>query len=897
MDGIGVAWSAELQRTESMALGGAAFEAACGGELEGGAVDATDSELGDLEEEAEREHAAGMALGGAVLEATGNGELDGGALGAASSELEARARRAGVEMVARRVAAACGTAAVLDGLPVEVARGLQAGSADPHMLREPGEVTEPRWSTHRGMFSIDRLDPADPEELCLRPFPDLNPSPETDARVEPEAPLPDAPVVSAVEDVVPVETVKRLRRWERRVRACLKAARRGNPSLARQLRPPDLELRAGEHTVSGMDRWVWDLRPLSRGERAVPLAGSSRSSPPATNLDLAAVERLGEHYPDKAIVSEMLMGFSDDAVDVEQHIVLSPPHLGALRYAAEARAKVAKDVGKGWSAIEPNLPFWPVRVNPYSIVREERESGVKHRMTIDLSWPRASAGERDISVNGSIDRSEWVQVRMLRITQVAELVAILRTSGEEVLLWSFDCVAYYRMTGRQRSEVWRNCVAVEEGFVVDEREQFGDASAAVKCVRQSSFLAWLIRRAMQRVDAEFPPTRTSLLRWLEARRQALGASVEEPELGSCGMYVDDGGGASINDVLVDKWGAVLRRCGPDEHGTEGAVRGAPLRRAAAHFAAATAALRETGEESEESKECAPRRELVLLGMELSVIGEGRMRLSEHKRVRYAARAEAVLAREEKVCGREEFEALVHRLLFASYAMPVGRQFLHSLFCVLKAKFRLAGDRVMVTARVRKALGWWVAHLGAAHEGVPLACRGLFPAAGEEGVVVLYSDASGGFGFGGWAAWGQKVFYVAGAWSSEERDGIHINVKELFAMAAALASLVPATGARYAVEFTDNTVAQGAARRLAPSAHLLQMLVARRVQWLRENGVFSAVARVGTKENLWADLISRRGGEAVFLEQVWALGMEPVKVEVDGRWRDASYLRGAGADPA
>ena len=38
-------------------------------------------------------------------------------------------------------------------------------------------------------------------------------------------------------------------------------------------------------------------------------------------------------------------------------------------------------------------------------------------------------------------------------------------------------------------------------------------------------------------------------------------------------------------------------------------------------------------------------------------------------------------------------------------------------------------------------------------------------------------------------------------------------------------------------------------------------------------------------------------EAVFLEQVWALGMEPVKVEVDGRWRDTSYLQGAGADPA
>jgi hypothetical protein len=636
---------------------------------------------------------------------------------------------------------------------------------------------------------------------------------------------------------------------------------------------------------------------LSRGERAVPLASSSRKVPPATDLDLAAVERLGMDYPDKAIISEMVMGFSDDAVDVEEYVVFSPPHLGALRYAAEARAKVEKDVGKGWSAIVSHLPFWPVRVNPYSIVREERESGIKHRMTIDLSWPRASAGERDISVNGSIDRSEWVQVRMLRIAQVAELVAILRTSGVSVLLWAFDCVAYYRMTGRQRSEVWRNCVAVEEGFVVDEREQFGDASAAVKCVRQSSFLAWLIRRAMRRVDLEYPPAHEPLLSWLEARQLALGASGEESALGSCGMYVDDGGGASINDALVDKDGAALVLSGPDEHGTGGAVRGAPLMRAAAHFAAATAALRETGEESEESKESPPCEELVLLGMELSVIGEGRMRLSKNKRVRYAARAEAVLARDGKVCGGEEFEALVHRLLFASYAMPVGRQFLHSLFRVLRAKFRLAGDRVMVTAGARKALRWWVVHLGAAHEGVPLACRGLFPTAGEEGVVVLYSDASGGFGFGGWAAWGRKVFYVAGAWSSEERDGIHINVKELFAMAAALTALTPATGARYVVEFMDNMVAQGAARRLAPSAHLLQVLVARRVQWLRASGVFSAIARVGTKENLWADLISRRGGEAVFLEQVWSLGMEPVKVEVERLWRDTSDLRGAGVDPA
>ena len=102
----------------------------------------------------------------AVLQAGGDG-LGSGAVVAGSSEREAGSasgaeleggapdgladpwrRRAGLEMVARRGATACGAAASIDGLPVEVARGLQAGSADPHMLREPGEAAEPWRSTH-----------------------------------------------------------------------------------------------------------------------------------------------------------------------------------------------------------------------------------------------------------------------------------------------------------------------------------------------------------------------------------------------------------------------------------------------------------------------------------------------------------------------------------------------------------------------------------------------------------------------------------------------------------------------------------------------------------------------------------------------------------------------------
>ena len=347
-------------------------------------------------------------------------------------------------------------------------------------------------------------------------------------------------------------------------------------------------------------------------------------------------------------------------------------------------------------------------------------------------------------MNDSIDRSAWVQVKLMRVAQLAESVAILMTIGVPVLLWAFDCQAYYRKTGRQRREVWRNCVAVAEGFVVDEREQFGDASAAVKCCRQSSFLAWLVARALKRVDIEFPPVDHRVLAWIERRREARVGVEEGSNVGTCGIYVDDGGGASIDDCLVSEGGAPALKYGPDERGCEGEHRGAPMRRAEAHFRAAVMAIAETGHSSEVSKEAPPREKNVVLGVELDVVGEGRMRLSKWKREKYAERARRVLAG-NAVCAGEEFESLLHRLLFAAVTMPEGRQYLNPLFRVAKAKFRLSGGKVMVTARVRGALSWWIEHLGGSHEGVPLACRGAFPSVESGEVVVMYSDASGGYG--------------------------------------------------------------------------------------------------------------------------------------------------------
>ena len=141
-----------------------------------------------------------------------------------------------------------------------------------------------------------------------------------------------------------------------------------------------------------------------------------------------------------------------------------------------------------------------------------------------------------------------------------------------------------------------------------------------------------------------------------------------------------------------------------------------------------------------------------------------------------------------------------------------------------------------------------------------------------------------------------MLYIADCWLEEERLGLHINVKELLATSAALATFVGATAARYAVEFTDNTVAEGAARRTAPASPQLQQLVERRVAFLRGRGAFTEMARVGTHENLWADLLSREGGLAVFLEQVEGLGLVARRLDVAAGGRDTGGLRSCVGDP-
>ena len=806
--------------------------------------------------------------------ASAEGEgLGGGAGDPGTAGAEARGRsRKGVLVVAPRAS------------PQGGVRGLCVGSADPHCVWEQGEVKEPRERS-AATFGVGRLEVASQRELRLRPMHHFNEAPEVAWKDGPRVPAGPPPRVKELTDVVPKEVVQQVFRWTARLGACLKAAARGKWRLAKSLRPDVLAFETG-HRVPGTEPWVWDLRPLQQGGVAVPLWPSGGGLTPETDLILDAVREAGIGFADQGIVSEIIQGISDDA-PWGGATVLSPPHEGALKHYAQVLLKLEKDAGKGWSSGGWRLPFWPIRSNPYSIVEEMRGATAKYRMVIDLSWPRWLGSEgQPLSVNAAMDRSEWPVVSMPRPMQIAEAAAVLASAGGPVKLWGFDCEAYYRRAGRQRAEVYRNCVWAQGGFIVDPREQFGDASAAVKCVRMSGLIVSQVHRALSEVDAMYPPAEEWARRWLKGRpRAAEGRS----QLSFFGMFVDDGAGGSVDDELKESSsGEPVRGVGPDEEGKIGAWRGRQLRRSELHFAQAVAALGALGHTSEPTKEQPPGPALESLGCVLT-LEDGRVRLSPRKRERYAEEATRV-ASGPSTCQLAKLEEVTHKLLYAATVYPLGRQWLHCLFRALRGRYRLRREgEVPVSRRMREALQRWAVELRReGHEGVPMASPAAFPRAGEPGVVVTYSDASGEHGFGAWA-WcgGRQIVYTCERWGEREKPW-HINVKELLAMAVSTEAFLDAwPQATHVREFTDNTCAEWAAHSGAPRAGQLQEVMARRVAELVVRGVHTRVARVATKENVWADLLSRPGGEEQFLAQVKQLGLPVRRVEAAGWWRAAT----------
>ena len=327
---------------------------------------------------------------------------------------------------------------------------------------------------------------------------------------------------------------------------------------------------------------------------------------------------------------------------------------------------------EGWAAEHADVPFWPLRCDPYSVVDESERAGKpKFRLTNDHSWPPPCSvsldgslsnaqGQFVSSLNASMVRDDWPEARLLRVREVAEAAAVLQSSGVPVKAGVLDGVAYYKMFGRQAAELHRNGAVTEAGFLVEDRCCFGSAADAAKCCRASNFFVHHARLAMREVDAMYPAREPALLEWLAERRAKaleLGCSEEEVEeqwtcLFALGMYVDDASHVSVDDLLFTANGEPLMRDGRQ------------VRRATAHFEALRSTFHRFGLNT--AKEQPPSECVELLGVELN-LSEQRMRLTQRKRAKYAALCSEMAGR--KVCGFDRVPRAAREAKLRSYVFP------------------------------------------------------------------------------------------------------------------------------------------------------------------------------------------------------------------------------------
>ena len=784
-----------------------------------------------------------------------------------------------------------------------VAAQLRVGTPDPHGLELNDDKV--RQSRRRPTFSVNAHRPASQAELEVRPVAALNVPEATEPLPPPELPPADAPIITSLDQLLKLDWLKRVRMWERRCRRCIRLAKRGDWRAARRIRPADLWVSAEESMLPGVAAWSWDLRPLSRGEPAVPIAPSGVGGvEPQGDICLNAVRALLDAgtFADKAILSDVLNGVSDD-VRAPRGSLLCAPHTGALQGMAQAEAKLKALVDEDWAETHESLPFWPLRCDPYSVVDESERVGAakgsfaKARLTNDHSWPPPGAiagdgtvighwGEHVPSLNESMDRDQWPAARMVLVREVAEAAATLKTSGVAVKISVLDCRAYYKRFGRQLAELWRNGAVTADGYIIDGRCCFGSAADAAKCTRFSNVMVHAMREELRAVDAAHPSRDPRVLRWLKQRRaagEAAGATEAEiAERWAClhvvSMYIDDESTVSTDDALYDLEGAPVMKDG--KH----------VSRAEMHFEVVKRVLERFGHESEPRKEQSPRVKADLLGVEIDVEA-GTMKLAAPKRAAYAKLAGE--AARQRVIERAVYESLLGKLTFAATCYPRGRQWLHAPWRAARAAFRTAGGGVVVSKSVRASLEQWACELTRAdHPGVPLACTWDFPPpTDQERAVAIYADAAracASAGFGAWAVKGEELIYVCGEWSSDEQQLLICDL-ELAASTFGLVALQPIVGRRAVYSYTDNTVAMSAMRSLSPTTAAMQHLTAARTSWILAEGVAEAAERITSASNLWADMLSR-GDEQGVVEQAAALGLRARRVDVPAGWRELLQLR-------
>ena len=291
---------------------------------------------------------------------------------------------------------------------------LRMGTADPHGIGDSDKRDSKLRVKQRPTFSVDAHMAASDDELLRRPLPRLNQPPQT-LPVPGRLPMSEVlvpPRVTSREQVLTSLCLKVYRGFMRRATRMLRAMQAGKESLARRVRQKDVWLPIEQCLQQPYLPWDWDFTPLDRGEPAIGYVPGRPARPPQHAISVEAYQRAAADFPDKAFVSELRWGVTDDAPSLQRGMLLCMPHCGALVHFEQCAAKVEKEVKAKWGFVVQRMPGMPLRMLPYSIVDESDRAGKpKFRLTNDLSWPKPGMVEGcELSINDSMDRSGWLPV-------------------------------------------------------------------------------------------------------------------------------------------------------------------------------------------------------------------------------------------------------------------------------------------------------------------------------------------------------------------------------------------------------------------------------------------------------------------------------------------------------
>lgn len=676
---------------------------------------------------------------------------------------------------------------------------------------------------------------------------------------------------------------------------------------------------------------IWDT---SDPENCVPLQPFSEEEPPVQAIVRSFFAEWGEKlsWTDADMLRQVRVTGCESRSTCSRDTVIYCHHKGLREHLGPAQASIDRDTTKGWMTEgRPHLWTVPARVVPKNVVDQQKWKLVDGVLTEVTKWrvttdDSIAGGEGDCSRNQGIDRDSISNVSLPTIRQLARAAAVVKAVSaraavglsksdvNRVALWALDLSDAYRMVACARHEWWLQQFIWLDGVRLDKRCEFGTAHLVDLFERVTTFVLAVAKHRIRLYD-ERVPYGSGRRAWQEDRCDE-GLS---EECSYQDVYLDDIFGLTClesDEALRHEEATTMRVVAAVEARRDGSVHlflAVGGTRAGVHMSITRGTFGQAGWEVAEDK-VQDGEKLNLLGIGVSVEGEGSLHVPEVKRQGLSAEIDAQLGRIDRgeEVGRKGVERLVGRLSHIAQVVAEGKAYLHPLYRLERASFRVrpkgsrsrrkgGAKKIIVkpktfrvdgatpTARgYRLSLQWWKAAL-AVDTSVVLAPRLAFPEIGEPGCAFVFTDAAreDGTGYGGFTVWQQEgetasMGYISERWDEEslqrlQRDDWSMPAGEMFGATMIIsACLRRLEGVTHLVCFTDSKATARALTTGGSGAPQINRLA----QFLQSS--FPRVQILGVhqpgKRNGASDSLSRGRGEAV-VEEARAAGLSVERLEL------------------